>query len=281
MGNDIRLAFRHLVKRPGLAGAIILTLAIGIGANVAIWSGVYAFLLSPLPFDDADRLMLLRENQSGIDRPVSLPNFFDWQEQAETFAAMAAYRGDDAALTGSGEPVRIGTCGVSDGFFAMLGVRLAVGREFSADEHQLEGPRVAVLGHGMWQRRFGGRRDIVGQTIRLDGEPYEIVGALGSDFRLPHSGIADIWMPVERMGESLLTDRGSFSNTRAIGVLAPGATLATANAEMDTIAQRLEAAHPGPNDGQPGFHPAAPTRFWSRAPGQRSWCSGELSRSCS
>jgi putative ABC transport system permease protein len=199
MKQDLFYALRGLRKRPLFAAAAVLTLALGIGANAAIFSVVSGVLLRPLPYPAPDRLMMLWTYNplQGFDMDVgTYPNFEDWRRRSTTFERMAAYTGASFALTGAGDPVQIRGAIVTPGFFETLGKPVMLGRVFGDREATVGGERTVILGHGLWTRRFGGDRTIVGRTISLNGVPYEVLGVMPQAFAHPED--ADLWTPLAR-----------------------------------------------------------------------------------
>jgi putative ABC transport system permease protein len=251
MRHDFLYAVRALYKRPLFACAAVLTLALGIGANSAIFSVVHAVLLRPLPYPAPDRLMTLWSSnpRQGFDKDVSAyPNFDDWRRQSRSFDGMSAYFGADFALTAAGDPVQITGALVTPGFFETLGVAPARGRAFSPREGEAGASRVAVLSHALWQARFGSDPAIVGRTIVLNGVSYEVVGVMPATFAFPET--AQLWTPLAPWGRyaDFMQSRGSMW-LRAIGRLKPGVARGTAQAELDTIAAALERQYPDVNAG--------------------------------
>ena len=234
--NDLKFAFRQLAKNPGFTAVAVLTLALGIGANTAIFSVVNGVLLRPLPFPAADRLVMIEtinQHEGRTDRfeTVFDPDFKVWTEQNRVFEHMAAYGSAQATLLTGGEPERIGSAEVTIDFFALMGVKPLAGRTFLPEEHQLGGPRAAMLSEGLWRHRFGANPTIIGQGITLDGKNVTIVGVLPSSFNFPPD--CDVWTSL------VLDTRRNNSMHRAVACLKPGVTRQQAQVEMDTIAQRL------------------------------------------
>lgn len=246
---------RRLARRPGFTAAAVATLALGIGANLAIFSVIRVVLLAPLPFPQPEDLVALgeaaREELSASAAPplgaVSPPNFVDFQAQAEAFHALAAVNGESFTLTGPGEPAELlPGASVTGGFFEVLGVAPALGRAFSAAELQPGGPPAVVLGHGLWQRRYGADPEIVGRRIEVDGAPAEVAGVMPAGFSFPEE--SELWAAMAFSEETYATQRGAHY-LEVYGRLATGASIVRANAELGTIARRLEAEHPEQNTG--------------------------------
>jgi putative ABC transport system permease protein len=243
-GRDLRHAARSLGRSPGYAVAVVAILALGIGANAAIFSIVRTVLLRPLPFADSERLVRVWEtysNGKGVGS-VSLPNFRDWREQARSFESMAAYFRGGRNLAGPGEPVKVAAIEATTELFDVLGVRPAVGRSFAADEGRPEAAPVVVLGERIWRERYGADPALVGGTIPLDGVPHTVIGLLPETFRYPVWGErVEIFLPLRAADEQ--AGRGNRYLT-VIGKLRPGATREQAEGELAAIAGRLTVAHP-------------------------------------
>jgi predicted permease len=251
--QDIRYALRVLAKNPSFTIVAILTLALGIGANTAIFSVVNGVLLRPLPYPEPQQLVALSEKTANFESSsISYPNFLDWQRRNTSFSSMAAYRQDDYSLTGSGESERVRVAMVSHGFFKILGINPVLGRLFMADEDRLGTSRVALIGGGLWQRKFGSSSDIVGKTLTLNGDSYTVVGVIPRNFRLDgvnFDDIKDVYVPVGQYADPLFQQRDVHEGMRAIARLKPGVTLAAARADMDRIANELAAEYPDADKG--------------------------------
>jgi putative ABC transport system permease protein len=244
--QDVRFGLRQLRKNPGFTAVAVITLALGIGANTAIFSVINAVLLRPLPFPHADRLVQIWETdpQRGVDRGVVSPyNFRDWQSQNHDFAAMAAYGYDHFSLTSGESPFGLRGLRVSADFFRVFGVRPLWGRDFLANEDQPGAGHVAILSFTAWQNYFGRDPRIVGRKSTLDGEAYTVIGVMPSGFGVPGSG-TEIWItPAFDLKNLSRSSHGLF----AIGRLKPGITLAAARSEANTIARRLAQQYPDTN----------------------------------
>jgi len=240
--QDVRYALRSLRRHPVFAFTAILTLALGIGANTAIFSAVYGVLLRPLPYPEPDRLLTIWGHHASIGRETaSLPDFLDWR-QARSFSGMAAWANATYTVTGTGEPQVVTGAQVTPNYFRVLGVTVPQGRDFR-DEEERGGARVAVLSQGYWQRAYGGRPDVVGRQITLSGAPYTIVGVGARGLALPED--VDIWAPLQI--DTTLGRRNDF--LQVIGRLAPGVSPEAAGVELATIARRLESEYPNSNAG--------------------------------
>jgi len=181
--NDLKFSFRQLLKNPGFTAVAVLTLALGIGANTAIFSVVNAVLLRPLPYPESDRLIRLSERGlDWSDGPIAYPNFTDWKAQQTVFEHIGLCRGQAYNLTSTGEPLRVPVAEVGADVFAALRIQPALGRVFTAEEDKPGGPRVVVLSHTFWQTRFGGDASIVNQPIQLNGHAYTVLGVMPAAF---------------------------------------------------------------------------------------------------
>jgi len=242
--HDLRYGARMLWKRPGFTLIAVVALALGIGANTAIFSVVNAVLLNPLPFPQSERLVQVWENnlkRNWTRDTVSPKNFADWQEQNRSFDAIAAYEYDSFILTGNETPERLGGIRASSSFINVLGVKPALGRGFLPGEDEQGANRVAVLSNSLWQRRFGGRADALGESIRLNGESYTVVGVMPAGFSFPSQRI-DVWIPSIDLARS----RGNHFMF-AVARLKPSVTIKQAQEDMDTIARGLAAQYPDSN----------------------------------
>ena len=245
--GDLRHAARTLARRPGFTLAAVLTLALGIGGTTAIFSLLRAVILEPLPYADPSRLVMLWEDGSRDGLPSDInptpSNYVAWKAQTAAFDGMAAWDLGSTSLTGAGEPVRLQGFRVTHDLFDVLGVRPALGRGFAADEDRAGGARVAILGHGLWQSRFGGSAAIVGRSILLDDVPHTIVGVMPAGFDYPARG-TEIWTPMALTTEQLAHRTAYVLNV--VARLRAGASLEQARDEMAAIALRLNADSPGP-----------------------------------
>ncbi|WP_035349123.1 ABC transporter permease [Edaphobacter aggregans] len=250
--QDIRYALRQLRRSPGFTATAILMLALGIGASIAIFAFVDAALIKPLPYADPTRLADVAERGVAFPRSnISYQDFRDWQRMNKVFSSMEAYTGGGFLLrTPSGvEPVPAAR--VTDGFFRTLGIQPVIGRDFHAGEDQPNAPATTILTYGTWQRRFGGRKDVIGETITLSGTPTTIIGVLPNDFLFPPRGSAEFWTTIHEL--TSCEKRRSCHNLFAIGRLKDGVSLDAAQTEMAAIAKQLEIQYPGSNRDQ-GAH---------------------------
>jgi putative ABC transport system permease protein len=244
--QDVRFALRMLVKRPAFAVVCILTLAIGIGANTAIFTVVNAVLLRSLPYRDAERIVTLWQinTRSGMKEEGAAPgNFLDWRTDTQAFDGIAAAEPYSHNLSGQGDPESFRSWLVTAGFFQMLGTEAFVGRTFTADDHRPGDEQVVVLGHGLWQRRFGGDPGIVGQSIRFNGQAHTVLGVMPPGFQFPPG--RELWAP--RTDNAIDRQIRGTGYMPVVARLKPGMTLAQAQHDMDAIAARLVRDYPRVN----------------------------------
>ncbi|MCW5970984.1 MAG: ABC transporter permease [Blastocatellales bacterium] len=246
--QDLDYGRRMLVRNPGFTIVAVLTLALGIGANTAIFSVVNGVLLRPLPYADADRLMMIRETMlpKFPEFSVSPGNFLDWQKQNTVFEQMAAYRGQAYILTNAGEPERLRAARVTKDAFEMLGARASFGRSFLPEEDAEDRGNVVVLSHGFWQRRFGGNPQTVGEILTLNGQPHTVVGIMPPTFLFPDRAV-ELWAPMAFTAREAQAHGAHYIS--AIGKLKPGVSVEQARSEMATIAARLAEQYPNSNAG--------------------------------
>jgi putative ABC transport system permease protein len=244
----MRHAFRLLAKSPGFTAVAVLTLALGIGANSAIFSVVYTALLRPLPYYQPERLLTLGEGRTqtrdteAVNRNSSYPDFVDWRKTAKSFESLTAFSFDTFTLAGNGEPKAVFATQVMPNFFSTLGVKPALGRAFVDGENVGDGPHAVMLTYGYWRSDFGGDPKAIGRTITLDNKPATIVGVLPRDFQFAPTNGFPLWVPMHPT-QDLLTRR----NLRWLNVfarLAPGVSVAQAHAEMDGITAQLAREYP-------------------------------------
>lgn len=249
--HDFRSSTRAFLKHPGFVITTTLILALGIGANATIFSVVNAILVRPLPYKEPDRIVMIWEtNQSqAVPRAIVSPaNFLDWKKQNQVFEDLAAFRFWYYTLTGSGDPEKYQGARVSASFFPLLGVSPEIGRNFKSEEEEIGRDHVVMLSHALWQRRFGGNPNIIGQPLTIDGEPFTIIGILPASFRFIRvlNAELELWMPITFAREQLTREDRSII---VYGRLRQGVTLAQAQAEMNGIANRLAQAYPKTNSG--------------------------------
>ncbi|HEV2668208.1 MAG TPA: ABC transporter permease, partial [Blastocatellia bacterium] len=252
--QDLRYGVRMLMKKPGFTVVAALTLALGIGANTAIFSVVNAVLLRPLPYPEARQLALISENfsQSGLNRIlVSPPEYLDYRDRSRSFSQVAAYRRQPFTLTGAGEAEMLRGTVCSTNLFETLGVRPAIGRPFLPGEDRPDRNQIVVLSHGVWQRRFGADPRVVGQKLTLNDNVVEVVGVMPPGFQFPP--FTDLWSPIAFTNE-MLGQREGPRNLNVLARLKPESDLPAAQAEMNVLARQLQEQYPE-------VYPAA--RGWS------------------
>lgn len=242
---DVRHAVRSLGRTPGFTLLAVLTLAIGIGSSTAVLTVVNGVLLEPLPYPDGSRIVLVSEVSARTrTMGVSNPNFEDWHRAATSFSTMAAWSGSRSTVVGGTEPIVTGVFVVTREFFDVMGVAPHVGRTFTDEETQPNGPPAVVVGHALWRRLLGAEPDLSRVTLRVAGETASVVGVMPPGFEYPTG--AEVWVPKERTPDP---SGRTAHNLRVVARLAPGATLEQARAEMSAIAARLEAEHGDDHDG--------------------------------
>ncbi|MDT5156915.1 MAG: hypothetical protein QOH51_1272 [Acidobacteriota bacterium] len=242
--QDLRYGARSLWTRPGFTLVAVLTLALGIGANTAIFSLINAVLLKPLPFADPARLVMVWEDASNIGFPQNSPapaNYLDWKTQNQTFEDMAAIQTVSYNLTGVGEPEKVAGHAVTANLFGLLGTRPALGRGFSAEEEKPGSNKVVILSHALWQNSFGGERSLVGREILLNGEKYTVVGVMPAGFQFLESYIR-LWVPLAQAPEDWANRGGHYLTV--VGRVRPGVTTEQADADIKTIMARISRDHP-------------------------------------
>ncbi len=247
--EDLRYSLRQLRRSPGFTIVAGLALALGIGANTAIFSVVNGVLLRPLPYSEPDRLMMVYESSHDWGHgSVAYPNFLDWRRQNHSFTDIAAFRGDDFNFTGSGQPEHLSGEYVSASLLSVLGVNPFLGRNFLTQEDQQGAGGVVILGYGLWERRFGAEPNVVGRTLTLNAKNYTVIGILPSDFRFSEQ--ADLYVPLGQWTAVMLNDRENHPGLHVVGRLKPGVTMAAAQSEMNVIARQLADAYPKSNGGR-------------------------------
>jgi len=246
--QDARYALRMMNRQRGVTLVCVLTLALGIGANTAIFSAVNAFVLRPLPYDDPSRIMTIWEKRPAegvLDNVVAPADFLDWAKQNSTFESMAAQLSITADLTGAGEPQRLFVGAVSPAFFNVLRVRPILGRDFRPEESFAGKPRVVILSHRLWSSQFGRDTSIVGRSLTLNGTPFEVVGVLPPSFEFPDDQL-DLWSPLVIEGTPQPQSRSSHQLV-VYGRLKPGVTVEQARADMERVGAALSQQYPETN----------------------------------
>jgi predicted permease len=240
--QDLKYGLRMLARNPGFTAVAVITLALGIGANTAIFSVVSGVLLNPLPYPEPERLVALYSKTAQFDRDsIPYPNFLDWVRDNRSFTALAGYRADDFNLTGMGEPERVPVEMVSASFFPLLGVKPAIGRLFLVSEDQVGAAPVVLISAGLWKRKFASSPDAVGQTLTLNGAAYSIVGVIPADFTYVGNNFhrSDVYTPIGQWNDPTFRDRRVGMGMDAIGRLRQGVTLEQATGDMAAVAQHL------------------------------------------
>ena len=249
--QDLRYALRTLGKNPGFAGIAILTLALGIGANTALFSIVNGVLLSPLPYPQPERVvMLFTQIRESSTWSISYPNFLDWQRKNRSFSALAAFRHGDFNLTGLGEPERLESNMVSASFFAVLGVKPVAGRIFNESEDRLGAAPVALVTERFWKRKLADVPDVVGRSLTLNATVYTIVGVIPGNFRFQNWNFrndAEVYLPLGQWNEPRFRDRNAAMGMDAVGRLKPGVTFDQARQDMAAVAAHLAEVYPESN----------------------------------
>ena len=242
--QDLRYGVRMLAKKPGFTLIAVLTLALGTGANTAIFSLVNAVLLKPLPFSEPERLVMVWEDRSSIGFPIeeSAPGTYtDWKAQNQVFDDMAMLDWRDFNLTGDGEPEKIWAYGITTNLFSLLGTQPALGRNFLPEEAKPGGPKVTILSHALWQRRYGGDPEILNRDILLSGEKYTVAGVMPAGFQFLQRYIG-LWVP-SALTQEELANRDSHYLT-VVARMKPGVTIEQANADIKAVTDRIAQAYP-------------------------------------
>ena len=243
--KDIRYGIRGLLKRPGFTVIALITLALGIGANTAIFSVVNAVLLRPLPFQDPEQLVIVWEDATFAGFPRNTPapaNYVDWKNQNQSFSDMAASHETSFNLTGDGEPERVSAYSVTANFFPLLGVQPLLGRSFLTEEDRPGANKVAVLSYSLWQSRYGADRNILNRDILLNGEKYSVVGVMPASFQFFEKDTR-LWVPIALDQEDWANRGGHFLTV--VARLKPGVSVSQAQADMNGIMRRIAVDHPG------------------------------------
>jgi len=242
--QDLRYGLRMLAKSPGFAATAILTLALGIGANTALFSVVNGVLLNPLAYPQSGQLVAVYGKTPGYEHaPINYMNFLDWQRATKTFSSMAMYRNQDYNFIGTGVAERLTGYMISADFFSTLGTMPVLGRDFRADDDHMGAAPVVMLGGGFWKRKFGSSLEIIGKPILLNGTSYTIVGVVPAGFTF-YGHDRDIYTPIGQWNDPNFRDRRVDVSSHGVGRLKPGVTVSQARADMDSIAQNLSAAYP-------------------------------------
>jgi putative ABC transport system permease protein len=244
--QDLRYGMRMLLKRKGFTAVAALTLALGIGANTAVFSVINAVLIRPLPFAEADQLVMIWETQPDVRGPVGIYlDFQDWRAQAQSFQGLSAFsnkRQGKAALAGYSETIQARGMLISHDLFPLLGLKPILGRNFLPEEERPANDRVVILSQSLWRRGFANDPGIIGRSVQLNGASFTVTGVMGDQYPLE----TDFWLPLSHLGSLNLTDR-RYHSIQAIGRLKPGVTIEQARREMETINERLRQLYPATN----------------------------------
>src|SRR5881394_374624 len=244
--RDIRLALRSLLRRPGFTAIALMTLALGIGINAALFSVVNGVLLNPLPFAEAQQLVVLDQSKPNFEQgAIPYPNFLDLRKENQTFAAMTIYRSAAFSLIGTGDPERVNGRYVSAGFCSVFGLTPMVGRGFLPHEDEPGVTPTVLISHDLWERKFAGDRNIVTRTITLDDKPYYVIGVMPADFRFFQTG--EVFVPIGQLDAPALKRRGAGMGLHGIGRLKPGVTVEQGRADLNRIYQSQAVIYPGTN----------------------------------
>src|ERR1700682_1916606 len=248
MVQDLLLVIRMLLRTPGFTAVVVLTLALGIGANVAIFSVVNGVLLNPLPFAQPNQLVTLDQSKPNFENgALTYPNFRDLQKENRTFAAMAISRGFAFSLIGTGEAERINARLVSADFFSVFAVKPALGRTFSTGEDEPGVGPVAIISSDLWQRKFAAAQDVLSRSLTLDDKSYAIVGVIPESFSLFRG--TDVYVPIGQWNSPALKSRSAGLGLHGFGRLKAGVTIAQAQADLSGVMSRLAASYPDTNRG--------------------------------
>src|SRR5262245_45333937 len=249
--EDVQYGLRVLWKNPRFLTAAVLTLALGIGANTALFSTVNGVLLNPLPYPDPEELVTLHESKPNFATgSISFPNFLDWQKDNQTFSSMAVQRGTSFILTGLGESEQVEATLVSSDFFRQLGVAPVMGRDFAAGEDRVGAAPTVMVTAGFWKRKLGAAPDVVGNGLTLDGKGYTIIGVLPANFDLLGTlRSRELFVPVGQWSNPLLMNRAAGLGFHGIGRMKPGVTVAQARSDMERVTRSLAEAYPDADKG--------------------------------
>ncbi len=248
MLQDIRIGLRMLLKKPGFSAVVVLTLALGIGANVALFSVVNSVVLNPLPFPQPEQLVTLDQSKPNFEfGALTYPNFRDVERENQTFSAMALSRGFGFSLLGVGDAERVNARLVTSDFFSVLGVTPAVGRGFARGEDEPGAAPVAMISADLWQRKFGGAPDVLSKSVTLDEKSYTVIGVVPTDFSLFRG--TDVYVPIGQWTNPGLKSRTAGLGLHGLGRLKPGVTIAQGQADLSNVMARLAATYPDSNKG--------------------------------
>lgn len=249
--GDLRYAFRVLCKNPGFTLVAVLTLALGIGMNTAFFSVVNGVLLNPLPYPQPDQLVALGESKPNFTNgSISYPNFVDWQKDNRVFSSMAIARGSSFSLTGLGDAEQLNAKLISSDYFTALGANPVIGRSFAPGEDRIGAAPIALIGAGLWKRKFASSSAALGKTVTLDGKSYTIVGVIPEAFDLYRSvHPTEVYVPIGQWSNPLLPNRGAGLGIHGVARLKPGVSIEQARADMARVTANLAASYPDANKG--------------------------------
>ncbi|MBI3886375.1 MAG: ABC transporter permease [Opitutae bacterium] len=244
MFSDLRFAFRQIGRAPAHSATVVLILALGIGANTAIFSLLHSVLLKPVTYPEPERLMVLRQRyQETRDVAVAWPSYLDWRKDNRSFSALGLGQRDTYTLTGRGDAEQIMGAAVSAEYFQAIALQPELGRCFTTDEDRVGAPGVVVIRHALWQRKFGGSPDALGQSLTLNGKTYTVIGVMPADLVTPRN--AEFWIPITPLSDNQIwQDRGNNPGLFALGRLKPGVTLEQARADLKAIGLRINRDFP-------------------------------------
>jgi predicted permease len=246
--QDLRYCLRMMRRYPGFTAVAFLTLALGVGANTALFSVVNGVLLNPLPYEQPDRLIAINSRTAEIPRDsISYPNFLDWRRDNHSFSGLAAFCSQNFNLTGMGDAEQLKANRVSAAFFPLLGVKPILGRAFTEEEDQLGGAPVALISEGLWRSKFGSSPDALGKPITLDGTLYTIVGVIPASFHFENDSFfnnGEVYVPIGQWNHPIFRDRRASMGAAAVGRMKPGVTLQQAASDMDAVAAHLGEVYP-------------------------------------
>jgi predicted permease len=252
MAQDLRFGMRMLAKSPGFTAVAILTLALGIGANTALFSVVNGVLLNPLPYPEPEQLVTLAESKPNFESgSISFPNFRDWRRDNRTFSRMGLTRDTSFNLTGTGDAEQVRAQFISSDFLPLLGVKPLIGRIFSEGEDEIGASPLALIGAEFWSRKFGSTSDILGKGLTLDGRSYTIIGVVPASFQLQVWGFrpSEVYLPIGQWTNPLLNRREAGLGFHGVGRLKPGVTIQQARADMQRVTEHLTETYPGTDTG--------------------------------
>src|SRR6202790_5036967 len=249
--QDVRYGLRVLLKNPGFTAVAVLTVALGIGANTALFWLVIVVLLNLLPYPSPEQLVAVYSKTVDFEQSsITYPNFLEWHEDNHSFSALGAIRSEEYNLTGVGEPERLHGHMISADFFAALGVPLPLGRNFRSEEDQAGGTPVAMIGDGLWKRKFALSPEVLGKSITLNGKTYTVIGVAPA--RIAGFSPTDVYVPIGQWTDPTFRNRAIGMGTTAIGRLKAGVTTEQQRGDRERIAQNLAAAYPETDKGSGG-----------------------------